>query len=75
MAVNSGRLLVKEFLQRRTFSSAAALSSQVKLTSERYPNLKRGNFASLNDEDIKAFQAILEPGITKRGVGCDNMIC
>jgi len=60
----SGRVLVmaRDILQRRTFSTALGLSSQVKLTSERYPNLKRGNFASLNSEDIQAFQAILDPG-------------
>ena len=68
MAVNvSGRVLVvaRDILQsrRRTFSTSLGLASQVRLTSERYPNLKRGNFASLNSEDIKAFQAILEPGI------------
>ena len=61
----SGRVLVvaRDILQRRTFSKALGLSSQVKLTSERYPNLKRGNFASLNSEDIQAFQAILDPGM------------
>lgn len=66
MAVNvGGRVLVlaRDLLQRRTFTTSLGLASQVKLTSERYPNLKRGNFASLNNEDIKAFQAILEPGI------------
>ena len=66
MAVTvSGRVLVlaRDFLQRRTVTTSLGLASQVKLTSERYPNLKRGNFASLNSEDIKAFQAILEPGI------------
>ena len=63
----SGRVLVvaRDILQRRTFTTALGLSSQVKLTSERYPNLKRGNFASLNSEDIQAFQAILDPGICK----------
>ena len=61
--MNSGRVLVKEFLQRRTFSSAAALSSQVKLTSERYPNLKRGNFSVVSEDDIRAFKEILDPGM------------
>ena len=61
----SGRVVVmaRDILQRRTFSTAQGLASQVKLTSERYPNLKRGNFASLNSEDIKTFQAILDPGL------------
>ena len=61
----SGRVLVvaRDILQRRTFSTALGLSSQVKLTSERYPNQKRGNFASLDSEDIQTFQAILDPGM------------
>ena len=63
MAVNCARVLVREFLQRRTFTSAAALASQVKLTSERYPNLKRGNFATLNEEDLEVFRGILDPGM------------
>jgi len=47
----------------RTFSTCGAGScSSVKLTSERYPNLKRGNFSSLSDEDISTFQNILDPG-------------
>ena len=36
--------------------------SNVKLTSERYPNLKRGQFATLNDDDITAFKTILDEG-------------
>ena len=66
MAVTvSGRvvLVARDILHRRTFSTALGLASQVKLTSERYPNLKRGNFASLTSEDITAFQAILDPGM------------
>ena len=64
MAVRARVLVVaRDILQRRTFSTALGLASQVKLTSERYPNLKRGNFSSLNSEDIKAFQAILDPGM------------
>lgn len=47
----------------RLLSTCSVLSSKVQLTSERYPNLKRGNYASLTDEDIKSFQTILDPGI------------
>ena len=34
----------------------------VALTTETYPNLKRGNFDLLSDKDIQAFQAILSKG-------------
>ena len=34
----------------------------MQLTSERYPNLKRGEFASLTSDDVKTFESILDPG-------------
>ena len=46
----------------RTLSTFSALGSQVKLTSERYPNLARGNFATLDDSDLKQFENILDAG-------------
>ena len=42
--------------------STSARRSQVQLTSERYPHLQRGSFATLTDEDISIFQSILDPG-------------
>lgn len=36
------------------------LKSHVELTSVRYPSLKRGKFAQLEDHDIQQFQSILE---------------
>jgi len=46
----------------RTLSTFSALASQVKLTSERYPNLARGNFAVLDDSDLEQFENILDSG-------------
>ena len=34
-------------------------SSNVALTASRYPNLKRGKFAVLEDSDVKVFESIL----------------
>lgn len=39
-----------------------SLTSEVKLTSERYPNLARGNFAVLEESDLQTFRDILGPG-------------
>ena len=47
----------------RNFSLTSGALSSVKLTSERYPNLKRGQFNTLNDNDITAFKNILDEGI------------
>jgi len=48
---------------RRALSSSSVQrgGSGVQLTSERYPNLKRGDYGVLNNDDIAAFQKILEP--------------
>ena len=35
-------------------------SSDVKLTSERYPKLKRGDFAKLSTADVDVFKTILD---------------
>ncbi len=44
----------------RAFSaSQAPSSSNVELTSKRYPDLKRGGFASLEDSDLDAFKGVL----------------
>ena len=49
---------------KRVFSTFSSLGARapVQLTSERYPNLKRGDFAALTSDDIKIFQSILDPG-------------
>ena len=49
---------------KRVFSTFSSLDARapVQLTSERYPNLKRGGFAALTSDDIKIFQSILDPG-------------
>ena len=49
----------------RTLSSSRVLFDQpgeVKLTSERYPKLARGQFASLEEVDLQRFRDILGPG-------------
>ena len=49
----------------RTLSTNKVLLEQageVKLTSERYPRLARGNFASLEEADLQRFKDILGPG-------------
>ena len=49
----------------RTLSSSKALfdlTGEVKLTSERYPRLARGQFASLEEADLQMFRNILGPG-------------
>jgi len=49
----------------RTLSSSKALldlAGEVKLTSERYPRLARGQFASLEEADLQRFRDILGPG-------------
>jgi len=53
------RTLVKHY---RPLSTTSALCSQVKLTSERYPNLARGNYATLDESDLKQFENILDAG-------------
>ena len=58
------RALLRLSSLKRAFSTCSALEARgpVQLTSERYPNLKRGDFASLTSDDIKTFQSILDPG-------------
>ena len=58
------RALLRLSSLKRAFSTCSALEARgpVQLTSERYPNLKRGDLASLTSEDIKTFQSILDPG-------------
>jgi len=62
--MSSQRALLRLSSLKRTFSTCSALESRgpVQLTSERYPNLKRGDFASLTSDDVKTFQSILDPG-------------
>jgi len=43
-------------------TSTRAMSNMVQLTSERYPGLSRGNFASLEETDLQRFRDILGPG-------------
>ena len=57
--------LVNTAIPSRTLSSSKVLLDQageVKLTSERYPRLARGNFASLEEADLQRFRDILGPG-------------
>ena len=57
--------LMKTTLPIRTLSSSRALldlAGEVKLTSERYPRLARGQFASLEEADLQRFRDILGPG-------------
>jgi len=57
------KLLTKNLVKfNRTFTTFSVLRSQTKLTSERYPNLARGNFAVLDDADLKHFEGILDSG-------------
>jgi len=57
------KLLTKNLVKlNRTFTTFSVLRSQTKLTSERYPNLTRGNFAVLDDADLKHFENILDSG-------------
>ena len=51
------------FNTSRALSSSVQQCSGVQLTSERYPNLKRGDYGVLNNDDVAAFQKILDPGI------------
>ena len=62
MAVCARLLRQNVVKYNRTLSTFNALASQVKLTSERYPNLARGNFAVLEDSDLKQFESILDAG-------------
>eukprot|EP00091_Calanus_sinicus_P016835 TRINITY_DN36429_c0_g1_i1.p1 TRINITY_DN36429_c0_g1~~TRINITY_DN36429_c0_g1_i1.p1 ORF type:complete len:160 (+),score=6.08 TRINITY_DN36429_c0_g1_i1:11-490(+) len=62
MAVCAKLLRQNVVKYNRTLSTFSALGSQVKLTSERYPNLARGNFATLDDSDLKQFENILDAG-------------
>ena len=58
-------LLNTTAIPSRTLSSSKVLLDQageVKLTSERYPRLARGNFASLEEADLQRFRDILGPG-------------
>lgn len=41
--------------------STSRVKCNVELTSKRYPNLKRGQYATLNDADLKLFESIM-PG-------------
>jgi len=56
--------LLKQALVKcnKNLSTFSFLASQTKLTSERYPNLVRGDFATLEDSDLKSFENILDPG-------------
>jgi len=49
------------FNTSRALSSSVQQCSGVQLTSERYPNLKRGDYGVLNNDDVAAFQKILDP--------------
>ena len=62
MAVCRKLLLQSLVKYNRTLTTFSALRTQTQLTSERYPNLTRGNFAVLDDSDLKHFENILEPG-------------
>jgi len=44
------------------FKTNSVVQSQVMLTSERYPKLSRGNFALLEEDDLKEFESILDEG-------------
>ena len=57
--------LLNTTVANRTISTSNALFDQqgeVKLTSERYPRLARGQFASLEEADLQRFRDILGPG-------------
>ena len=57
--------LMNRVILSRTLSSSKTLLDQageVKLTSERYPRLARGQFASLEEADLQRFRDILGPG-------------
>ena len=57
--------LTNSSIPSRTLSSSSTLLDQageVKLTSERYPRLARGQFASLEEADLQRFRDILGPG-------------
>ena len=59
------QILNKSTPNIRTLSSSRVLfdqSGEVKLTSERYPKLARGQFASLEEVDSQRFRDILGPG-------------
>ena len=57
------KLLTKNLVKfNRTLTTFSVLRSQTKLTSERHPNLSRGNFAVLDDADLKYFENILDSG-------------
>ena len=64
-AANFCQILNKSMPSIRRLSSSRVLCDQpgeVKLTSERYPKLARGQFASLEEADLQRFRDILGPG-------------
>ena len=43
----------------RKFHSSVSLRKYVELTANRYPHLKRGNYAVLSDKHLGFFQSVL----------------
>lgn len=51
--------LIARYICCSAVSSSSAGSSQVELTSTRYPHVKRGQYSQVTDEDIKVFEDLL----------------
>ena len=62
------KLLQAQQCQRKLSTSSLTLSSNVTLTRDRYPNLERGPYAQLSEEDVAYFEKIVpDPGQVIKG--------
>ena len=50
----------RHVVSQRQLSTTCFLATEAPLTRDRFPNLQRGNFAQVTEDDVKYFQELLQ---------------